>query len=131
MGRFVYSRKRLAKSGERLHMQWAGQRCSTCAYRAGTVASTDVDDVGLTRFRLALLDAAEPFYCHEPGPLAGRKKLCVGHMDAMSKRTLAGYYDRNPPDSPKVLAELREASDEREEAFRMHCLTVALEAGRG
>ncbi len=116
--RFTYSRKCVAKSPERLHMKWAGKRCSTCAYRAGTVASGDSDDLGLTRVRRALLDTAEAFYCHETGPIKGRTKLCVGHVDAMTKRTLSGYYDRHPPDSPELRTELVAAIGTREKAFK-------------
>lgn len=112
------SRQKRAWRARQRHLAWAGcgHRCATCAYRAGTVASTDDDDVGLTRLRRALLDAAQPFFCHEPGPTKD-KRLCVGHMDAMSKRHLAGYYDAHPPDAPEVLAEFDAAYHERERLF--------------
>jgi hypothetical protein len=110
------------------HLRWAGsgERCSTCAYRQGTEASGDDVDRGLKRFRLALLDAAQPFYCHEAGPIPGKKRLCIGHMDAMSARGRAGFYKANPPDAPEVLEELREASRIRERLFAED--TIALEA---
>lgn len=112
------SRKRQKRKRARAYSRWAcGERCSTCAYRPGTEASGDEVDRGLTRVRLALLDAAQPFYCHEPGPIAGKRRLCIGHMDAMSKRHSAGYYDRNPPDAPAVIEELREATRIRDEHY--------------
>jgi hypothetical protein len=107
------SRERVKRARMRAYLRWcsSGERCSACAYRPGTEASGDEVDVGLTRLRRALLDAAQPFYCHEPGPVAAmaRKRLCVGHMNAMTSRHLSGYYAAHPPDAPEVLAELGEA----------------------
>ena len=89
----------------------------TCAYRLGTEASGDAVDRGLTRFRRALLDAAQPFYCHEDGPIAGKRRLCAGHMNAITGRFHAGYYEQHPPSSPAVVEELREANRIREQLF--------------
>lgn len=103
----------------RAFLRWvaASERCSTCAYRQGTEASGDVEDRGLTRLRRALLDAAQPFYCHEDGPIPGKKRLCIGHMNAMSTRYRAGYYEQSPPSAPEVLAELAEAHRVREQLY--------------
>jgi hypothetical protein len=112
------ARERRERQRRKLYLRWAsGERCATCAYRQGTEASGDDVDRGLTRFRRALLDAAQPFMCHEPGPMPGRQRLCIGHMDAMGTRTRAGYYDQHPPDAPEVVAELREASRIREQLY--------------
>lgn len=110
------ARRRADRQVRRAHLRWAGngERCSTCAYRQGTEASGDNVDRGLTRFRRALLDAAQPFMCHEVGPIAGRQRLCIGHMDAMTARFRAGYYEQHPPDAPEVAEELREAHAIRE-----------------
>jgi hypothetical protein len=130
-------RKAAAKQryrAERRHLAWAGSgRCSTCAYRAGTVAAGDGEDRGLVRLRRALLDAAAPFYCHhgpdgrelEPDVPDSRRRLCVGHMDAMSARFRAGYYAEHPPDAPEVLDELRAAHAERERLYREGLLAIA------
>lgn len=113
------ARERLQRRRMRAFLRWvaASERCSTCAYRQGTEASGDVADRGLTRVRLALLDAAQPFYCHEDGPIPGKKRLCIGHMSAMTTRYRAGYYEKNPPSSPEVLAELAEATRVRDELY--------------
>lgn len=114
----VELRERLERQRRRLYLRWAsGDRCATCAYRQGTEASGDEVDRGLTRVRRALLAAAQPFYCHEDGPIPGKRRLCIGHMDAMSARTRAGHYEQHPPDAPEVLEELREASRLRDELF--------------
>lgn len=113
------TRRKANRRLRRAHLKWAsGDRCSTCAYRPGTVASTDADDVGLTRLRRALLDAAEPFYCHEEGPMPGRRKLCNGHMEALTARHRNGHYERHDPSAPHVLNELRTAYEWREAAFK-------------
>lgn len=120
-------RERRGRSArERRFLAWAsGPRCSTCAYRAGTEASGDAVDVGLTRLRIALLDACEPFYCHDEPPPGVRdpdravtRRLCIGHMDAIEARTRSGHYDRHPPDAPEVVAELVAANEAREHAFK-------------
>lgn len=113
------ARERLDRKRKRAFLRWVGngERCSTCAYRAGTEASGDEVDRGLVRLRRALLDAAQPFYCHDEGPIAGKKRLCIGHMDAISSRHRAGYYTQHPPDAPAVLEELREAHRIREELY--------------
>lgn len=109
---------RRERQRRKAHARWAcGERCSTCAYRAGTEASGDEVDRGLTRVRRALLDAAQPFYCHEQGPIREKKRLCIGHMDAMLARGRAGYYDKHPPTAPEVMTELREAIRVRDAAF--------------
>lgn len=114
----VELRARLERQRRRLYLRWAsGDRCATCAYRQGTEASGDEVDRGLTRVRRALLDAAQPFYCHEDGPIPGKRRLCIGHMNALSARTAAGYYDQHPPGAPEVIEELREASRVRDELF--------------
>lgn len=114
----VELRARLERQRRRLYLRWAsGDRCATCAYRQGTEASGDEVDRGLTRVRRALLDAAEPFYCHEDGPIPGKRRLCIGHMNAMAARTSAGYYDQHPPDATEVVEELREASRVRDDLF--------------
>jgi len=127
------ARKARYREGKRF-LAWAGgERCSTCAYRAGTPAAGDAEDQGLTRLRRALLDAAEPFFCHEgPGgrELANdvpdaRRRLCIGHMDAMSARHLAGYYAAHPPDAPAVVAELRAAFAARERIYRERLVELA------
>lgn len=114
------TRERLERKRRRAFLRWvaAGERCSTCAYRQGTEASGDEVDRGLTRLRRALLDAAQPFYCHEDGPIPGKKRLCIGHMDAMAARGRAGYYRAHPPDAPAVVAELAEAYRLREELYK-------------
>lgn len=101
-------------------LKWSSDdRCATCAYRPGTEASGDEVDPGLTRVRRALLNAAQPFYCHDTCPIpGGPRRLCIGHMDAMSRRTLAGYYDQHPAGADDVQAELRAALDERERLFQ-------------
>jgi hypothetical protein len=112
------ARARRERKSRKLYLRWAsGDRCATCAYRQGTEASGDEVDRGLTRFRRALLDAAEPFMCHEPGPIPGKQRLCIGHMNAMGARTVAGYYNAHPPDAPEVIAELREANRIREQLY--------------
>jgi len=111
-------RARLQRKRSKAYLRWAaGERCATCAYRQGTEASGDEVDRGLTRFRRALLNAAEPFMCHEDGPIPGKKRLCIGHMNAMCARDRAGYYRAHPPDAPSVVAELREANRLRELTF--------------
>ncbi len=111
-------RRSAARARRRRHLAWAGsgERCATCAYRPGTEASGDAVDQGLTRLRLALLDAAMPFFCHEEGPTPERR-LCVGHMDALSKRTVTGYYEEHPPSAPEVIGEVEAAHAERERLF--------------
>lgn len=110
--------ERMKRKRRKAYLRWAASgRCSTCAYRQGTEASGDEVDRGLRRFRRALLDAAEPFYCHEDGPIPGQKRLCIGHMDAMCARSCAGYYKAHPPDAPEVVAELREANRIREQLY--------------
>lgn len=113
------TRERLERKRRRAFLRWvaAGERCSTCAYRAGTEAAGDEVDQGLTRLRRALLDAAQPFYCHEDGPIKGKKRLCIGHISAMTTRHRAGYYEQHPPSAPEVLAELGEAYRVREELY--------------
>ena len=113
------ARERLDRKRKRAFLRWVGngERCSTCAYRAGTEASGDEVDRGLVRLRRALLDAAQAFYCHDEGPIPGKKRLCIGHMDAISARFRAGYYTQHPPDAPEVLEELREAYRIREEHY--------------
>lgn len=123
------ARSKARHRAERRHLAWAGsgERCSTCAYRAGTPASGDDEDAGLTRVRLALLDACEPFYCHEPGPVQGRRRLCIGHMSAIERRAASGHYDEHPPHAPEVLAELAAAVAERDRIY--HERLVALTHG--
>lgn len=124
-------RAKAAWRGRKLHLKWAsGERCSTCAYRAGTVASGDDDDPGLTRLRRALLDAAHPFFCHEgpdgrelaPEVPDSQRRLCIGHANALTARHRAGYYEAHPPDAPEVIAELRAAHEERNRIFVEHLL---------
>jgi hypothetical protein len=120
------ARDRAAWRARRRDLAWAsGDRCATCAYRSGTVASGDTDDPGLVRLRRALLDAAQPFFCHEgpggrelgPEVPDAKRRLCIGHADALTARHRAGYYDEHPPDAPEVLAELRAAHDERDRIY--------------
>lgn len=112
------ARERVKRKRRTAYLRWAGgDRCSTCAYRQGTEASGDEVDQGLTRMRRALLDACEPFYCHDEGPIPGKRRLCIGHMNAIEARGRAGYYDAHPPDAPEVLAELAEANRVREELY--------------
>lgn len=128
------ARDRAAWRERRRHLAWfAAPRCSTCAYRLGTAASGDDDDAGLTRLRRALLDAAEPFFCHE-GPDGrelpndvpdGKRRLCIGHMDAMEARQRSGYYAEHPPGAPEVVDELSAAHAERERMYREHALALA------
>jgi hypothetical protein len=128
------ARDRAAWRARRRQLAWASaERCSTCAYRPGTEASGNDADPGLTRVRLALLDAAQPFYCHE-GP-GGRelapevpdaeRRLCIGHADALTARHRSGYYREHPPDAPEVIAELRAAHDDRERIYRERLLALA------
>jgi hypothetical protein len=128
------ARDRAAWRARRRRLAWAGgERCATCAYRLGTLASGNDEDPGLTRVRLALLDAAEPFYCHE-GP-GGRelsadvpdaeRRLCIGHADALTARYRAGYYDKHSPDAPEVVEALRAALAERERIYRERMLALA------
>jgi hypothetical protein len=130
------ARERAEWRARQRHLAWAsGERCSTCAYRRGTVASGDADDPGLTRLRRALLDAAQPFFCHEgpdgrelaPEVPDAERRLCIGHADALTARHHSGYYREHPPDAPQVLAELRAAHDERERIYREHMLAIAAE----
>lgn len=113
------TRERLKRKRLRAFLRWvgAGERCGTCAYRAGTEAAGDEVDQGLTRLRRALLDAAQPFYCHQDGPIKGKRRLCIGHMNAMSSRHHAGYYEQHPPNAPEVIEELREANRVREQLY--------------
>lgn len=91
-------KKRLAnkrRSEEKLHLARWSEMCATCAYRPGTPASRDEGDSGLREMRLKLLDAEQPFYCHEVVPETWdgyremdvtnplHKKLCIGHMKAL------------------------------------------------
>lgn len=118
------ARVRMKRKRAKAYLRWAGgDRCSTCAYRQGTEAAGDEVDQGLTRVRRALLDAAQPFYCHEEGPIPGKKRLCIGHMNAMCARGRAGYYKAHPPDAPEVIAELREAARVRDELYNDWKLT--------
>lgn len=140
--RALAARKERAKRRYRdakRHLAWAsGERCSTCAYRAGTPASGDDDDHGLTRLRRALLDAAQPFFCHEgidgreldPDLPDSQRRLCIGHTDAMSARFRAGYYAAHPPDAPEILAELHAAHADRERMYREHLLSVGAQRER-
>jgi len=125
--------KKAQRAAKRRREWCSAERCATCAYRPGTLASGDVEDRGLVRVRLALLDAAKPFYCHH-GP-DGReldndvpdaeRRLCVGHMDAMAARHRAGYYDAHPPDAPEVVAELREAMAARDSVYIERLIALA------
>jgi hypothetical protein len=124
-------RARLQRKRNKAYLRWAaGDRCATCAYRQGTAASGDAVEPGLSRFRRALLDAAQPFMCHEDGPIPGKKRLCIGHMNAMCARDRAGYYRAHPPDAPSVVAELREAYRLRESMFAEEYSKGDAEAGK-
>ena len=77
------------------HLSIWGAMCASCAYRPGTPASRDEGDPGLREIRLNLLDAEQPFYCHEVVPETwdgyremdeknpNHQKLCIGHMRAL------------------------------------------------
>ena len=72
----------------------AGQKCETCAYRPGTDASRNDGDPLLARTRKALLEACQPFFCHdERMRFEGHRVMCAGHVDAMNALAAAGFYN--------------------------------------
>jgi hypothetical protein len=76
------------------HRALAGQKCPTCAYRAGTPASRDEGDELLAQTRRALLHACQSFFCHDPRyRFEGSRVLCAGHVDAMNALDKQGFYN--------------------------------------
>lgn len=76
------------------HRELVGVKCPTCAYRPGTEASRDEGDPLLAKTRKALLEACEPFFCHDPRyRFEGSRVMCAGHVDAMNALAGQGFYD--------------------------------------
>lgn len=94
------------RRAEARRLEWAQRMCATCAYRPDTEAAREDGDPGLTRARLALLDACMPFYCHEPPPgepavVKPRLKLCIGHARAIRARFKDGHV---PTEEERAIA---------------------------
>lgn len=89
------------------YRQLAGTMCEGCAYRHGTEANQDgAGDVMLSDLRKALLDIAQPFFCHDPRyRFEGSRVMCAGHMDAMKARYRNGFYERQSETERQRLTE--------------------------
>jgi len=76
------------------YRELAGQKCPTCAYRPGTEASRNEGDPLLAQTRKALLEACQPFFCHDPRyRFEGSRVMCAGHVDAMNALAATGFYN--------------------------------------
>jgi hypothetical protein len=86
------------RRAQRAFDRWELSKCSTCAYVAGTDASTNAEHPGLVQLRKHLVETKRPFWCHEAAPDGSMvpdgvrpRKLCQGHFAALRARWGESY----------------------------------------
>ena len=96
----------------------AGEKCPTCAYRPGTEASRDEGDPLLAKTRKALLEACQPFYCHDPRyRFEGHRVMCAGHVDAMNALDAQGFYTVDDATRDRRRAHARDMVRQRDQLY--------------